>query len=159
MKKVNLSILILSILFITNCSKEINYFPENIHNLQLVKLVEGEEAKNFVDKLHFQDVATNKNQIGFYKNDGDDALIYISFYDSEDEALEDEKKMTEKISPENSIFIAGKYIDFNGRKIYRTFGMGQAHYVFSHENALIWVSVNTHYADEFLTDYFNKIES
>lgn len=67
--------------------------------------------------------------------------------------------MTEKISPENSVFVGGQTIDIDGKQVYRCFGMGQTHFVFAHKKQLIWISVNTVVANEFLSEYLNYLNS
>lgn len=138
-----------------SCSQNKNYLPDNFFGLTLTRKLTGDDAKSFVDKLHFQNVATTSNEIGFYKGEKGEAIIYISYYESKEKAFEDEIRMTKKISPENSAFIMGSYIEINERKIYRTFGMGQTHYVFTHYNSLFWLSVETVGAEKFLEEYLN----
>ena len=52
-------------IFVIGCSKEINYLPETLFEYKLEKKLDGEEAKNFVNKLHFTPVF--------------DLLIYLPF--------------------------------------------------------------------------------
>lgn len=124
----------------------------------LTRKLSGDDAKSFVDKLHFQNVATTSNEIGFYEGRKGEAIIYISYYENEEAATKDEIRMTKKISPENSVFIMGRYIEINERKIYRTFGMGQTHFVFSQGNALFWISVETNWGKRFIKEYLSCIE-
>jgi hypothetical protein len=67
--------------------------------------------------------------------------------------------MTEKISPENSVFIGGEYLDIEGKQVYRCFGMGQTHFVFAHQKELFWISVNTVIGKDVLTAYLDYIKS
>jgi len=144
---------------IIGCSEQKDYFPEIIKEQKLTKKITGEEAKNFVDHLHTQKVAADKNEIGFYEGDRGTTTVYISYYNSSLEADEEGQKMTEKISPENSVFTGGQTIDVEGRQVYRCFGMGQTHFVFSHGKQLFWISVNTVIANDFLSDYLNYLKS
>jgi hypothetical protein len=66
--------------------------------------------------------------------------------------------MTEKISPENSVFTNSTFRSISGRNIYRTLGMGQTHYVFTDKNKLFWISAETPWAQDFLTEYFKILD-
>lgn len=149
--------LLSALLIIFSCSSNNSYIPRIFFDLELKQHLRGEEAKTFVDKLHFKNVAGKSNEIGFYKGEKGSAVIYITYYATAESAKDEEVKMTEKISPENSVFIMGKYIDVNKEKIYRTFGMGQTHFVFTHDKALFWLSAETQWADDFLKLYLRQI--
>ncbi|GAB4370739.1 MAG: hypothetical protein Kow0042_13120 [Calditrichia bacterium] len=156
-KMIALSITIAGMLLIS-CGKEPPHFlPEQINNLKLEKKMLGEEAKNFVNKLHFQSVASEKNEIGFYQGEEGKATIYVTHYNSSEKAREDWKRMTEKISPKNSVFIGGDHFKVKGRMIYRCFGMGQTHFVFTNEKQLFWISVNTMIGQKILSAYLDYL--
>lgn len=146
-------------IFVIGCSKEINYLPETLFEYKLEKKLDGEEAKNFVNKLHFNEVTDLQNEIAFYQKENKNLTIYITHYNSQEEALKDEIKMTDKISPENSVFIAGKYFQVNNKNVYECFGMGQAHYVFSSNGKLFWISVDSVTGRDFLKNYLELIEN
>lgn len=59
----------------------------------------------------------------------------------------------------SSYFVSGQTIDIDGKQVYRCFGMGQTHFVLSHKEQLIWISVNTVVANKFLSDYLNYLKS
>jgi hypothetical protein len=145
-------------LTIAGCSPSEDYLPETLGEQTLNRRISGEEAKEFVDNLHFQKVAAERNEIGFYDGKRGPTTIYITYYGSSGKAEADYKKMTEKISPENSIFIGGDYMDVEGKQVYRCFGMGQTHFVFFHQKQLFWISVNTVIGTDVLTAYLNYIK-
>lgn len=153
---INYSLLAIAV-FLYFCSAKIEYLPQTFYGLTLSKKLTGESAKDFVNQLHFQNVTETDNEIGFYNGEKGKAIIYITYYASEEDAKKDEIRMTEKISPQNSVFINGEKLIVNGKSIYRTFGMGQSHYVFSHSNALFWISAETEWGIEFLEEYLNYI--
>ena len=150
--------LLLIILLISSCSDEPYSLPDKIFELELSNKLQGSEAADYVNNLHFVEVTDKMNVIGFYKGDKGNAVIYLTIYSSNEEAISDEKKMTDKISPENSVFILGRYIDFENKRIYRTFGMGQTHYVFTHNNILYWISAETLWAKDFLNEFLNYVQ-
>lgn len=158
--KIKIIIYILIIASLYSCSTSTkNFKPANIAGLELKKVISGEEAKEYVDKLHMKSVSPAKNEIAIYEDHRGNAKIYISYYDNRSDAEENERKMTEKISPENSVFLDGKYMDLGDRQVYRCFGMGQSHFVFSEGNTLIWISVESARGRQFVTDYLNLINS
>lgn len=150
---------ILFLVGVIGCSKQEDYIPEVIKEQKLTKKITGEEAKGYVDHLHTGKVAAEKNEIGIYEGDRGKTTIYVSYYHSSQEAEEEGRKMTEKISPENSVFVGGQNIDIDGKQVYRCFGMGQTHFVFTHKKQLIWISVNTVVANKFLSEYLNYLNS
>lgn len=141
--------------FIVGCSSQKEYVPQSIFGLSLVQKLEGESAASFVDRLHYSEVAAEKNEIGFYKADHGEAIIYVSYYKNEDEAELNLKLMVEKISPENSVFTGGESFEMNDTKIYRYLGMGQTHFVFVNKKALLWLSAENSWAEKFLSEYLS----
>lgn len=121
------------------------------------KKLAGREATEFINNLHFQAVAAEKNEIGFYEGESGPAIIYVSYYTSNETAAAEGKRMSEKISPENSVFIGGEYLEVSGKAVYRCFGMGQTHFVFTHQKALFWMSVNTMKAKAILAAYLEYL--
>ena len=146
-------LLVLIVIVFTVCARQSDYIPQEIFGLTLSKKLTDIEAADFINRLHWQEVTDSRTEIGFYKGSSGEAVIYATYYLSAEEAAEFEKQMTGKISAENTPFIMGKYMDIEGKQIYRTFGMGQTHYVFSHNNVLIWVSAGTAWAEDFLKEY------
>lgn len=140
------------------CSTSEDLLPENFLGLELKQKLTGIEAKEFVDKLHFNEVTPENNSIGFYEGETGSAIIYITFYETEEIANSELIKMTGKISPKNSVFINSEYIKINDKEVYRCFGMGQSHYVFSNRKELFWVSVDTHFGKKFVEDYLSIID-
>lgn len=155
MKKI---LLLFVILMTFACSKESNLFPENIFELELTEKISGEDAKEIVNRLHFNSVTSEKNEIAYYRGVKGSATIYITYYPDSDAAIENYNKMTQKISPQNSVFIQSSLIEISGKVIYRTFGLGQTHYVFTIENKLFWLSVETIWAEKFLKEYLKFTE-
>lgn len=149
---------VLIVAFLMACSTEVDYLPFNLFDYELERRLEGEEANSFVNKLHFNPVTDHQNQIGFYKSGYKNLTIYITDYPDQISAEKDELKMTNKISHVNSVFVAGKYIKLNNKKIYECFGMGQAHYVFSANSKLFWISVDAVEGKDFVNNYLNTIE-
>ena len=147
----------ISLLAFFSCSTEKDLLPEEFSGLKLKQKLTGNEARKFVDNLHFQEVAPDKNEIGFYDSQAGIAVIYITFYNDELTSHSEYKKMVNKISPENSVFINPEFIDIGGKDVYRCFGMGQSHYVFANDKELYWISVDTHQGKKFIEEYLDYI--
>jgi len=149
--------LTLFFIILISCSKQ-NPLPDQIFGLSLRQKLVGKEALEFVNKLHFNNVTYEKNEIGFYEGSKGTAVIYITYYNDEKTANHNFELMTRKISPENSVFIKSSFFEYNGKNIYRTFGMGQTHFVFVSGKNLYWLSVETIWSLKFLKEYLACIE-
>lgn len=156
--KINISVFLISIsLLFIQCSQSKNPLPDKVNNLQLVKLTEGEDAKQYINKLHFQPVTENENFIGFYEDLSGNAIVYLTLYPDKEKALNDFQKMTKKISPENSVFTSPEFFTYRGEVIYKCMGMGMLHYVFVKNKSLYWVSVDFHMADSFFKSFYHLV--
>ena len=144
-------------LLLFSCSAEVNFLPNKFFDLTLTKKLNGEEAKEFVNKLHFEPVTETENEIGFYEGEGGAALIYITHYNKKEIAEADYKLMTEKISPKNSVFIGSEYLMLKEKEVFRCFGMGQSHFVFYLGRELFWISVDTHFGKKFVQRYIEYL--
>lgn len=147
-----LTIIIALCIILQSCSR-IDLLPQQILDYQLIKKISGKKAKQMVNKIHLQPVTDTQNEIGFYKRDNDQAIIYVTFYPSDDQAQTDLVKMVDKISPQNSVFLNGGQFEIDKITIYHYFGMGQTHFVFRVENKLFWLSVETMITKNFLETY------
>jgi hypothetical protein len=149
---------LLIVIFLISCSINSNYLPEDFFGLQLTRKLSGNDAKDFVNKLHFQNVTDLENEIGFYSGKAGEAIIYITHYNTKESSISNYNKMVKKISPENSVFVRPEFLNLGGMEIYRCFGMGQSHYVFHCNKELFWISVDTHFGKKFVEEYLNHIK-
>lgn len=154
-----LSQVIIAVLFIlfSACSVQKEYLPNEVFELSLTKKLTGSEAESFVNRLHYGTVAAEENEIGFYSSEKGSAVIYISYYNSIDEASEILLQMVEKIENVPSPFEGGDSFELYDHIIYRYSGLGQSHFVFSSGNILLWISADVLWAELFLNDYMKKI--
>lgn len=146
------------IIIFVSCSEQKEILPDKVDELSLVKTLSGDIAKNYINKLHFQPVTENENLIGHYENLSGNAIVYVTIYKSDREAQNDFDKMTKKISPENSVFIYPEFFNYENNKIYKCFGMGMTHFVFSFNKKLYWISVDTHIAKTFFEKFYQAIK-
>jgi len=56
------------------------------------------------------------------------------------------------------VFVQGQVLEMNGYQVYRTFGMGQTHFVFVHKNTLIWLSVPTIGSEKLFNAYVRNLK-
>ncbi|KAA3617691.1 MAG: hypothetical protein D8M58_00955 [Calditrichaeota bacterium] len=147
---------ILLLIIFLNCeSSTKNPIPPKIFNLTLKEQIEDPDATQQINKLHFQNVAAEKNEIAVYEGPNSVATIYVSYYRDNKTSQSEYEKMTQKISPENSVFIGGTYLEMNKVEIYKCFGMGQTHFVFAKDQLLFWVSVTTVISNDFIAAYLD----
>lgn len=153
----NIITILISIFLFISCSSNKEYLPEEFWGIKLKTKYTGKEAKDLVDRLHFQNVATEKNEIGFYSGAVGNAAIYITYYNNEKSANDDFIKMAKKISPENSVFVNGKFETVNDKQVYSCLGLGQVHYVFAHKNSLFWISADPNISQKFFEEYLDFV--
>ena len=122
----------------------VSLLPDSLPGYKLHRTLSGAEAQDLVNKLHQKEVARSESEIGVYRGEKDAMMIYITYYPKAKEAEAEYKRMTEKITatPEAG-FIMGETLNFDGKQVYRCFGQGKTHFVFTHDKALLWVTVNT----------------
>jgi hypothetical protein len=159
MRIIKQSLFLLIVTFLISCSLNSEYLPEEFFGLQLTKKITGEEATKMVNKLHHEPVTEVENEIGHYSGDNKRALIYISHYQKPEDAKKYYDKMTKKISLGESPFTGSENIDISGKNIYRTFGMGQSHYIFTYNKELFWISVGTLYGKNFIEEYLSYLSN
>jgi len=143
--------------FIITCQISKDLLPEAINGLVRNKKLQGTEAEQYVNRLHMQNVVANKSEIGFYETSENTAIIYITHYNQADTATNELNRMIKKIQTEKTPFVQGENISINEINVFRCFGLGQTHYVFSRDNILFWVSADTLMAEEFIEEYLERI--
>jgi hypothetical protein len=146
------------IIILLSCSIGKDPLPGEFYKFKLTNKLTGDEAKKFVDQLHFNEVAPQKNEIGFYESPAGKLIIYITYYDEDVKSQSEYEKMITKISPDNSVFYDPSIIRINQKDIYRCYGMGQVHYVFASGKELYWVSVDPQFGEKFIAEYLNHIK-
>lgn len=153
------TLVILCLIFLhLACSIKQNRLPEEFYGFKLKKKLTGLEAKKFVDELHFNSVAPEKNEIGFYESPAGKVIIYITYYDDDSKSFSEYEKMINKITPENSVFYNPEIINIEEKEIYRCSGMGQVHYVFANKKELYWISIDPQFRGKFIEEYLQLIK-
>lgn len=148
------SVLLLAalILHLAGCGDPPVTLPGSLAGLQRSRLLEGEEAKAVVDKLHGRGVTPRRNLVAEYAGARGTATLYYSQYGAADEAESAGRKMAEKIREGNSPFTAPVEIDRGGKKIYLCGGLGQQHYFFPAGDGLYWLAVDPEISSAALSE-------
>jgi hypothetical protein len=134
------SILLALVIISLGCSKNQEIpVPEILLKKKLTKLISDEEANKVINRLHGLDVAPEKNIIAEYGTDPKD-LLYISRYNTEEQASESFKLMINKMidsdeGPFTHIQVLPDYDD----KVYISIGMGAIHYIFISRRYVLWL--------------------
>jgi hypothetical protein len=156
-RNIVLFLLLLFSIINSSCSVKEDLFPEKIGQIKLNKLISGEDALRLVNQMHLQNVTSEETKIGFYSSGKGKAIIYVTDYKNYADAETGADQMIQKINTSKTPFIRGKLITVENKKIFRTFGMGMTHFIFTDENNLIWISVSTHLGKDFLKAYLGLI--
>ncbi len=140
-------------------NKPTSVLPDSLPGYKLHRTLVGPEAEEVVNKLHQKEVARAESEIGVYRGEKDALMIYVSYYPEAKQAESEYKRMTEKITatPESG-FIMGEYLNYNGQQVYRCFGQGKTHFVFTHGKALLWVTVNTMQGNTVMKAYLDWLK-
>ena len=133
-------------------------FPKNLCNLQLIKLVQGEQAINEVNKLHGKKIPVKNAWIGNYRGeDSNNAMIWISESFNTKEATEQTEVMMKKIEANPKSPFHNLQVKHNlNRKIYTFSGMQQYHAVFRNGKKVFWISASRGIFKEIL-EYYLRI--
>ncbi len=135
--------------FLTSCIKnEKKDIPEKIGEKVLSGLIEGDNAKIIINKLHQLQVSPQQNYIGEY-GDAEKDLLYLSIYQNEIDAIESFNKMINKMrqntnGPFTYLVPMKKYDE----QSFMTLGLGSVHYIYKSGKNIIWLSTKQKFFNE-----------
>ncbi len=101
--------------------------PERLGNLELVSLVQGQQAIAQVARLHGLEIPLVNAYIGQYGHQGDEATLWVARASSPDDAADMLRRMLAGISKGGSPFRNLRRIDINGQEVYQVDGPGGQH--------------------------------
>jgi len=129
--------------FIEGCSKK-PIFPQSLNNLQLVKMIRGEEAIKEVADLHGKNISIKDAWVAYYgKSRSNNAVVWISRSISLHQALKQTDLMMKKIMKNgNSPFHHLKITKRSNLKVFTFLGMHQKHAVFQKKTDIYWISAS-----------------
>ena len=133
-------------------------FDPQIGNLKLVKLIEGEEAIEEINRLHGTTIQALRGFIAHYENARKKAVIWVSEAESEDMAQEQIEVMLRKMkgSP-RSPFGHYRDLDRKGLPVIAFEGLRQVHYVFRIGEWVYWMDADAEHIDTIL-DHLQKAD-
>jgi hypothetical protein len=138
-KLVSYGLIVLVILEVGCSGKKEIPVPETIVDKKMTKLIYGEEAINVIDELHGLDVATEENIIAQYGENPKD-LLYISRYDTKDQARESLQLMiTKMIETDEGPFTHIRTLPDYEDNVYISIGMGAIHYIYRSTKYILWL--------------------
>ena len=137
----NISILILAATFsLINCSGKNSDLPERLGNLNLSRVIKGDEASGIVHKMHGKTLGAGENVIAHY-GDGEKNILYISVFKDAQNAKMDLMNMAMKMAKGTTVFTPLSFENMGERVRFRTEGMGLVHYFYRDGTILIWWQV------------------
>jgi len=126
-------------------------FDPHIQDLELVKLITGDEAIKAINKLHGMSIDVVMGLIAHYEGMNDKATIWVSEASSQDLAEEQIVVMIRKMkSNARSPFSHYRTMNKKGFRVIAFDGMGQVHYVFRDNKWAYWISADAKHIDMVL---------
>ncbi len=129
--------------------------PEKLGELQRVKVNVGDEAAGNINQLHGLEVAPKSNAIVEY-GEQDPDLLYISLFETSEEAGKTFEAMIEKMGQsESGIFQHLMPMRKYNEKVYMTLGMGAIHYIYSSGKYVLWLQTKQRFGMELPQELLN----
>lgn len=122
--------------------------PDTLADLPLLDQITGKQAAQDFSQLHGKQFPLTSGAVGIYGNR--QATLWVAGTPLNFMAAEMIIAMRDKIAEGRSPFTATGEISDRGRIIYSLAGMGQEHYYFQSKNLIIWLAVDTDFADSAL---------
>jgi hypothetical protein len=122
-----------------------------LKDLELVKLITGDDAIKAINKLHGMSIDVARGLIAHYEGMNDKATIWVSEASSRNLAEEQIVVMIRKMkSNSRSPFSHYRTMNKKGFRVIAFDGMGQVHYVFRDNKWVYWISANAKQIDKVL---------
>lgn len=115
--------------------------PGQLHGLQLVEAKSGQEAAGMIARLHRQDVAPRASEIGVYEVEGIRAELYVSVFQSAEEAKTQFEAMVAAINEGASGYGHHTHFDVTGRDVHIAFGDSRINYFYADGERVTWLGV------------------
>jgi len=113
--------------------------PAQLHGLQLVETQSGEEAAGVVGRLHKQDLAPRETEIGVYGSESMGAVLYVSAFQTADEAAAQFESMLTAIGEGVPGYGHHTHFDVSGRDVHIVFGDGRINYFYTEGDKVTWL--------------------
>jgi len=122
--------------------------PTKLKSLRLQSTVQGEAAEAVINRLHNKEVSSKDSYIGYYRGQGAKAVLYISEFQSQQEAEALLVAMRDRIKTGSRVFGHFRRMSERGLTVYSVLGLGQVHYFYRQGRFLIWLAVDPAVAQE-----------
>ncbi len=119
--------------------------PKSLGGIPLKDYSSGEEALAEISRLHPNELPLADGYVGRYSDETRSATLWIAKSADPRELLQ---QMLKAIRGKQTPFSAPREVEGLEREVYRSEGMGQAHYIWVKENFLIWMALEGFLADE-----------
>lgn len=140
-----------------NQSQSGNPLPASIADMERTNVIQGEDADKIITELHRKVVTDQSNFIGKYSGQQYSATLYITKYENKDGALEDFRRMAERINkPEvggSMGFQHVRPVPELGNHAYMTIQGERVHYYFVKDGMLYWIDVDPEKARQVVEDF------
>ena len=141
---------------LTSCNQapSVPHFDHRIDRLELVNLIEGEEAIEQIDKLHGKSLNVIKGYIAHYQGNHEKATLWVSEAESEGAAQEQVDVMLQKMKDNpRSPFSNYRTLNGPGLPVIAFDGLGQVHYVFRDGPWVYWIGAHAKRIDKVLEHF------
>ncbi len=125
--------------------------PTSIAGLQLTDFSLGKDAVGEITKLHREAFPLTSGSTGAY-GDGREILVWSSGTVNRLSAAKMVSTMRDAIKTGASPFTPVREVMSEGRPIYQLVGLGQQNYYFQSDAYVIWLAVDSAYADQALEE-------
>ncbi len=158
-KDILLLISLLTFVFIA-CSERsaITQLPDQLAGLHLVRVGEEDVAKNKLSQMHHGvDFAEYESVVGTYRDNEDEATVYMTIFDSADKSAAMMSRMVENLKrQESQAFSYLEQFAREGKTIHAAGSAGQTHYFFHEGKKNMWISAPPTLVELVLNDFLAK---
>lgn len=135
--------------------------PDRLADLRLVRVEKNEVAKNKLSQMHHGvSFAEYESVIGTYRDQEDEATVYLTIFDSEEKSTWMMSRMVENIKAQKSPeFSYMNKFERKGKTIHSAGSPGLAHYFFQDGKRNIWISAPPTLCELLLDDFLAKLET
>lgn|GEM_PF-919593 len=151
-------IALLAVIVLLSACQYSQPLPDSLAGLALVRHVEGDEASEFINRLHGKGVTPESNVVGFYQGEAGKATVYLSTYRQTEHANDAYNRMARLIEGGNPVFGHFRTVEVESRAVAFCLGLGRAHYFFASEANLYWLEVDIPIAFDTIRDLVGHVQ-
>ncbi|MFQ6606878.1 MAG: hypothetical protein ACE5DP_04440 [Fidelibacterota bacterium] len=140
---------------LTSCTGKDGLLPQQLGDLNLTKVIQGEKAIKIIETMHRKTLGTTEYTIGYYGGENSGNILYLSLFENADAARKDLMDMSLKMAAGTPVFAPLTFEETKDGIRIRTEGMGFVHYFYRSNRALIWWQVEPDRAESTYRDLLN----